>query len=128
MGIIIGILFALVGVFNLIRYTMRLKKCTEKVEATVVGFEVRSNGGELNRNMYYPIYEYKVNGESKKVVSKFGKTGKMFEKNEKVELRYNPDNITEYCVPADKTAYAISYGFIAGGIAFALVMCLWGNK
>lgn len=117
LGLIIGIVFIIVGVSLYIRNDRLVKNCTEEVEATVVDMkqELSTDDNGLNY-MYYPIIEYVVDGNTIRATMDSGSSTPKYDLNEKITILYNPNKVKEFIVKGDKTLNMFTIIFTALGI------------
>jgi hypothetical protein len=104
-----------IGVYVLIwgiRKRKHLRKvCTEKTEGIVYEYRVKiykqrnSDNEIVEKQHYYPVFKYTVDGTTYVKQSDEASSRKRLKEGLKVTICYNPENHSEYCVPADKMAY-----------------------
>lgn len=113
MIIVIGIVFIIIGLIICVVGVRKQKKCTEVTEGKIVDIarEVRSGdsnksytggiqigrvsiGSEPREIYLYPIYEYKVNGNTYVEKSTTNSNGAVI--GQTVEIHYNPNNPRDF--------------------------------
>ena len=98
--------------------------CTEETTATVINVRTkRILSSDVNSNTYYFTYRYVVDGEIVEQESGTGSSVRCFENGDKVKLYYNPKQIRQIYIPADKTS-SVGSIFKFMGIMFACVCVL----
>ena len=117
LGIIVGVIFIVVGVFMYIKNNYLVKNCTVEAVATVVDmkqeFSTDDTGGSY---MYYPIIEYEANGNTVRVVTDNGSSTPQYNINDKINILYNPNKTKEYIVKGDKSSNIFSIVFMVLGV------------
>lgn len=114
--------------FFMLRYSLKLKKklrqrkedCSVATKGTIVKVIKKYNrlGDSTSRHIYIPVYEYMANGEQITVKSEYGSFSfKTYQVGMQAELYYNPQNPTEFYVPADN-ADSIQIRLFGGGLLF----------
>ena len=121
--IIVGILFAAIGIFLFISGKNQEKRCTVETVGTVIeiieDISTDSDGDETHS--YYPVIEYKVGD---KIISKKSSTGSnpsKYHVNDKIAILYNPDKIDEYIIKGDKTSNILGIAFAVAGSIVAII-------
>ena len=115
--ILVGIIFLGVGCFMFFKNSNLQKVCTEETEATVVDIKEEMNTDENGLSyMYYPVIEYDANGEKIRVTMSSGSSTPQYNKNDKVSVLYNPNNVNEYIVKGEKTTGIMSIVFMVLGV------------
>ena len=111
----------------------RMKKLSEysiTAEATVIAMEqhasnsVRVRASTNFTPMYYPTFQYTVNGRVYTQPSRAGTTGKFFNVGDKVKVRVDPGDNSKY-VLADNPGFKLATGIlwaIAGFFTVATII------
>lgn len=123
---------ALVGALSLILLTIgtgmlstesrKHKSCTKETTARIKELKEKQTGkpGAPGSIRYYPVFEYRANGQFLRVESKVGSDRPAYQVNDEVPIFYNPDNKREFYVPGKSSARIIGAVFTAIGILIAL--------
>lgn len=115
--LIFGLIFLGLGAFLFIRNQNFVKNCTVETEATIVDIkEEFSSDGDGASYSYYPIYEYKVGEEVKRVKSSSSSSVSKYNIGDKVTIFYNPNKTTEFIVKGEKSSSIFSIVFIVLGV------------
>ena len=96
-GIAFGVFFIIVGIAVLLFQNNKKNKCTETTTATVVDL-IRKKTSSSHRT-FAPVFEYNVNGQTVRVTSSYSTRHIKHNIEDKVELKYNPNNVNEFYVP-----------------------------
>lgn len=118
--------------FFMLRFSLKLKKklrrkkedCSIAAKGTIVKVIKKyvRNSDPRRKHIYYPVYEYMVNGEQITVKSEYG-TYTACQVGTQVELYYNPHNPTEIYVPADN-ADTVQISLFWGGLLFLFMVAV----
>ena len=117
-GIILGIVAVLVGIFILISNFNSKKTQIAETTATVIRIdsEVKTDTDGFDTRWYYPVVEYTVN--EKKYETRLSNSGSTnsteYKEGQEVAIQYNPDKPEELSKKGDN-------GGIFGGIFFIVV-------
>lgn len=130
--LILGVVFMGLGIGFKSVIDKKAAVCTARTEAVVteINREVNLSAGGDSYRSWFPVFSYRANGEEITVRSKIGKEKKVFEAGQKVELYYNPDNVTEYYVPKENASVfprifiGVGGTFVVLGILSFLLMRL----
>ena len=114
---LIGILFIAVGAFLFVRNNDLVKKCTEETEATVIGMdqELSTDSDNNNTYMFYPILEYKVDGEIVQSKMIDGSNTPDYKLGDKITILFNPKKTSEFIIKGDISSSIMSYVFMGIG-------------
>lgn len=116
-GVLVGIIFLIVGVFMYFQNQRLAKVCTEEALATVVNMKEEMDSTEDGiRYIYYPIIEYKAKGETVRVTMSSGSNTPSYSINDTLTILYNPNKTKEFIVKGDKMSNIFSYVFIGLGV------------
>ncbi len=101
--------FLAIGVYTIISYLLRKRRCTEEVDGMVVEFE---DSRKLNSSAKYTIFQYYVDGITYTQRSKIGSSNNKYRIDEEVTIYYNPTNPNEYIVKNDRSElwFGVVYG------------------
>ena len=116
---IMGTIFITIATILRIRLKKQRKCCTRKVKAVVTEMKrlTASSNYSTPTTAWFPVYKYYIGkGQYIEVQSNFGQDKQIFHDLQEVDLFYNPDNCTEYYVPAENVGYMQTVMFIVGGI------------
>ena len=117
MPLLVGIIFLGVGVFLYFNNQNLIKRCTEEVSATIVDIkEELSTDSDGSTYLYYPIYEYKVGEDVKRVKSSKSSSISTNSIGDKVTILYNPNKTTEFIVKGEKSSSIFSIVFMVLGV------------
>ena len=118
--------FCITGGMNDNEESSRLKKvCTEEAQAVVIDFHVTGNvywddDKEIDKRVYYPLFEYSVNNETYRKQSSTGENVKRVAVGGSMAILYDPANPDDYYVPAG--AYASKGGTSVIGFGIFLIV------
>ena len=104
----------------------RLKTvCTVEAQAVVIDFHVTGSvywddDKEVDKRVFYPIFEYGANNETYRQQSSVGENIKRVALGESITILYDPANPNDYYVPAG--AYASKGGTLVLGFGIFLVV------
>ncbi|HHX09606.1 MAG TPA: DUF3592 domain-containing protein [Chloroflexi bacterium] len=93
---IVGLIFVLISVINLIRRAIKSKRCTARTTAVVTDIKEKVvTRNDIESREYIPTISYKVNG--KDYSREFTKVylGDTYKVGQSVEIMYNPDKPSE---------------------------------
>ena len=117
LGIIVGILFLVVGVFMYFKNNNLIKNCTVEAIATVVDMKQElSTDSDDASYLYYPIIEYKAGANTIRVTMDSGSSTPRYNINDKITVLYNPNNTKEFIVKGEKGSNIFSIVFIILGV------------
>ena len=116
-GIIVGIIFIIVGAFLFLKNNNLVKNCTEEIEATVVDMkqDFSTDDGDASY-IYYPIIEYKANENNVRVTMDSGSNTPAYNIGDKITILYNPNKVKEFIVKGNKSSNIISIIFMVIGV------------
>lgn len=121
-GIVVGIICVVIGIFILISFFKAQKTQTAETIATIirVDSELETDTDGFDTRYYYPVVEYTVNNQKYEIrLPDSGTTNStIYKKGDTVEITYNPDNPNEISKKGSKGGLIGGIFFIAfGGIA-----------
>jgi len=132
LGIILGIVFLVVGVFLYFKNSNLVKNCTVETVATVVDMKQELSTDEDGTSyMYYPIIEYKVNDDTVRVVVSSGSSTPAYNIGEEISVLYNPNKKKEFIVKGDNSSNIFSIAFMVIGVlvtGYGIKMALGKNQ
>lgn len=102
--------------------------CTMRTNATVVNnrkeYMARRKNEDIPMQTYCPVFSFYVNGEEKEVIYDNGLPRPM-EVGSSIELRYNPKNPEEFCIPDGEAARLVK---VVPVIFFSIgiLICIFG--
>lgn len=120
---LIGAIFLCVGIIVQSNVKKLEQRCTARTEGVVVEMIAKEKYDEDTRStsyMWYPVFEYTVEGETLTQYSHYGTNPPMFYEGEIIEMYYNPDKINEYFVPGQNVQMVFSIFIIIGGVFFGI--------
>jgi len=132
LGIILGIVFLVVGVFLYFKNSNLVKNCTVETVATVVDMKQELSTDEDGTSyIYYPIIEYKVNDDTVRVVVSSGSSTPAYNIGEEISVLYNPNKKKEFIVKGDNSSNIFSIAFMVIGVlvtGYGIKMALGKNQ
>lgn len=122
--IIFGIVFAIIGIFVIIKGNEQAKRCTEETVGIVIDIKEELSTDDDGRTIYtyYPVIQYTVGDRTITKKSSSGSSSMAYNLNDKVDILYNPNKVEEYIIKGDKTSNIIGIVFIVLGI----IVCIAG--
>lgn len=122
--ILIGGVFAVLGLYFAKADEKLESRCTVSVQAEVKSYKYSSDGLES------PVYEYEYNGKTHSFSNNAYSDHPPYEVGDMAEIRINPDKPQEAFVPGDKTSGMVSkmftiVGFSLIGVALIVVIVFW---
>ena len=116
--ILIPGIFILAGAWGIIKMILNRKKCTEYVEAEVIGINVsRDSDGSVSR---YHVFGYSFGGNDYRSESSLSSSFCRFHAGDRVELYVDPDNPEDFYCPKETIHKVILYLIFCGVGAFFL--------
>ena len=122
-----GIILGIIGIVVLVNGKAVAKRCTAEATGTVVEIVEEENFNDEENRMeytYYPVIEYKANGETITKKSSTGVSENTYKENDKIEIMYNPKDVEEYIIKGDNSSNMIGIIMIVVGA----VITLFGTK
>ena len=118
--ILVGLVAIGFGVYMLVDGYKLFERCTEETFATVVQIDKEDQYDEDfgTKEYYYPVIEYKVNGEVYSGKSSSGFNAGKYKVGQQIKIFYNPNSIEEFIISKDKTSGVLGVLSIVGGIVF----------
>lgn len=110
--LLVGIIFASLGMLFINNDKKLKEQCTESVQAEVVSFKYSQDG------LASPVYEYEYNGTIHSFSNNSYSSSPLHGVGEKTELMINPDNPRQVYVPGDTVG---SIGKIFAFMGFLLI-------
>ena len=127
--IIIAVICFAIAVMSIRKNANLNKHCTAEVEGVIADVIVEtdtgvdSDGGEITTTSYTPVYEYTVNGETKRMRGQFSDTGKTKHKaGTQVTVLYNPDNPDEYMIKGSTTRQTVGMSIFLFVVGIILIL------
>lgn len=124
---VFGLIFFIIGICVLIQPKLKAKRCTESVTAEVIeNIKVRSHYNNDNNHgthsvTYRPVFEFEHNGQHYNIKSNTSSNPPVFEVGEKVELKINPNDPTDFYAPSDHTFTLVGLIFFGIGLIFTII-------
>lgn len=124
---VFGLIFFIIGICVLIQPKLKAKRCTESVTAEVIeNIKVRSHYNNDNNHgthsvTYRPVFEFEHNGQHYNIKSNTSSNPPVFEVGEKVELKINPNDPTDFYAPSDSTFTLVGLIFVGIGLIFTII-------
>lgn len=120
--IIVGLLFAVVGIIIIVSSKAKSKRCTETVMAEVVdNITSVSYTDKRPSTTYKPVFSFTYDGKSYQFNSNTSANPPVFQVGEIVELKVNPDNPADFYAEKDKVTKILSMAFTAIGVLLTIV-------
>lgn len=126
--IIFSVIFIAVGSIVMMYPKIKSHKCTETVTAEVVDnlsdISHHSSGRKHYSNssvVYRPVFAFTYEGKDYHIESHTASNPPAFDVGERVELKIDPDDPTNFYAPSDKTTSIIGIIFIAMGSIFLIM-------
>lgn len=126
-------LIALLGLLSLILLTVgtgilsgeskKHRQYTQEATARIKELKEKKSGkpGAPGSVRYYPVYEYRANGQFLRVESKIGTDKPSCRVGDEVKIFYNPDSKRDFYIPGSTTALFIGSLFTLLGIIVVLL-------
>ena len=119
--IIVGLLFAAVGIYILKSGEDKVKRCTVEAVGTVVEIQEETTTDSDGTSItYHPVLSYKVEGKTIKSKSPVGTSNKKYNVNENVDILYNPNKPEEFIIKGDKSLNIMGIIFVILGTLCAV--------
>lgn len=127
------IIVSLLGLLSLILLTIgtgmisteskKHKQYTQETTARVKELKEKKNGkpGKPGAIRYYPVFEYRANGQFLRVESKVGSDKPAYKVGEEVKICYNPDSKRDFYIPGNTTAVTVGSAFTVLGIIAVMI-------
>ena len=127
--IIIAVICFAIAVMSIRQNVSLGRKCTAEVEGIIAEVIVEtdtgvdSDGGEVTTISYTPVYEYTVNGETRRMRDQISDTGKTKHKaGARVIVLYNPDNPDEYMIKGATTRRTVGMSIFLFAVGIILIL------
>ncbi len=125
-----GLLFAGIGIGMHMNNQKLLKICTRQTQGLVcdVVRDVSESGSGDDRStsvMFYPVFQYEVDGRVVTKKSSIGTGRPRFSQGDAVTVFYNPDKVEQHYIKEDRSSSRAGIVFAAAGaliIVLALVL------
>ncbi len=127
------IVISLLGLLSLILLTIgsgmlsteskKHKQYTQETTARVRELKKKTSGkpGKPGSVRYYPVFEYRANGQFLRVESKIGSDKPAYQAGDEVKICYNPDSRRDFYIPGSTAAITIGSVFTVLGIIAVMV-------
>lgn len=118
-----AVIFGAIGICIGKSNRKKLRTCTVKTIAKVVGIERRvvSGNDSLGGVSYHPIFEYHTGNVCFKETCVWGNNPSHYQVGQEVVLCYNPDKPTAYLIENDKTSKVLNVVFTCVGALFLIL-------
>ena len=127
----IGALFFALSHFFYTSIQRKQKDCVISALATIVEIQQvtsSATGDGIPTTSWYPVYEYTVGEQTIRKRSAFGFTKDKYYVGQRVEIKYNPQNMNEFYNPSDqsrKMIVAFQWIGIALMVMGVIALVLW---
>lgn len=101
--LIVGIVFVLIGIFNIVKGSKMKSKCTQSTSARIVdiekSYDTSDDDGPGGQYTYTPIFEFSANGTIiRKSGGLYSNNKRKYNIGDAAEVKYNPENPNEFIV------------------------------
>lgn len=124
------ILLALLGLFSLIFLTIgsgmlsgetrKHKEYTGEAIAKVKELK-KKDMGKPGTARYYPVFEYRANGQFLRVESKVGSDKPPYREGDEVKIFFNPESRRDFYIPGNSSSKIIGSVFTIIGIVLVII-------
>ena len=120
---LLGLIFLTVGTGMLSTESKKHKQYTQETTARIKEMKEKQSGksGKPGSVRYYPVFEYRANGQFLRVESKVGSDKPSWKVGDEVKIFYNPDSKRDYYIPGNTTALIIGSVFTILGIVVVII-------
>lgn len=127
---LLGLIFLVLGSGMLSTESKKHKGCTQETTARVRELKEKQSGkpGKPGSVRYYPVFEYRANGQLIREESKIGSDKPVYKAGDEVKIFYNPDNKREFYISDSKSASVIGSVFTILGISAVLAIAVITTK
>lgn len=124
------ILIAFLGLFSLIFLTIgtgilsnETKKHREYTKETTARVKElkKKDTGKPGSARYYPVFEYRANGQFLRVESRVGSDKPPYKEGDEVKIFYNPESRRDFYIPGSNSSNITGIVFTVIGILLVLV-------
>lgn len=125
----LGIIFLTVSFLVFCIENKKQKRCSAKTVGRIVNYryvKTTSIDDTDSHGLWYPVFEYFVNGVVIRKQSNFGKDRKTFEIGAPVQIFYDPDNPETYYIGEIRDAHIIFVSFLFVGIGLITAAVIIG--
>ena len=119
--ILIGVIFAGVGVYMLKQSDDLSERCTQEAIGTVVGVDEQLNDSSTSiEYTYYPVVQYTVGDHQITKEYSTGSGAPKYHEGQQINIMYDPQNEEDYVIVGDNNANFLGIIFTAIGIFVAV--------
>lgn len=120
---LICLIFLTIGTALLSGDSQKRKKYTGEATARVKELKKKQTGkpGTPGSIRYYPVFEYRANGQFIRTESKVGSDKPPYKEGDELTIYFNPDARHEFYIPGSKSVRILGTVLTAIGILLAVV-------
>lgn len=121
---LVCLIFLTVGTGMLSSESKKRKNYTQETTARVKELKKKQVGkpGAPGSVRYYPVFEYRANGQFVRVESKVGSDKPKYKEGDEVRIFYDPDSKKNFYIPDSKSASVIGTILTVIGIILAIAV------
>lgn len=119
---LVCLIFLTVGTGMLSTESKKKKNYTQETTARIKELKKKQVGkpGAPGSVRYYPVFEYRANGQFVRVESKVGSDKPKYGEGEEVRIFYDPDSKKDFYIPGSKSASVIGSVLTVIGVILAV--------
>lgn len=119
---LVCLIFLTVGTGMLSTESKKKKNYTQETTARIKELKKKQVGkpGAPGSVRYYPVFEYRANGQFVRVESKVGSDKPKYREGEEVRIFYDPDSKKDFYIPGSKSASVIGSVLTVIGVILAV--------
>lgn len=121
---LVCLIFLTVGTGMLSSESKKRKNYTQETTARVKELKKKQVGkpGAPGSVRYYPVFEYRANGQFVRVESKVGSDKPKYKEGDEIRIFYDPDSKKNFYIPDSKSASVIGTVLTVIGIILAIAV------
>lgn len=122
----LSLIFLMIGSSLVSKESKKKKEYTAKTTARVKELKEKQIGkpGTPGSIRYYPVYEYRANGQFIRVESTIGTDKPTVKAGDEIEIFYHPERKKEFYIPGSKAPTVVGSVFTILGIITAIAALL----
>lgn len=119
---LVCLIFLIIGTGMLSGESKKRKNYTQETTARIKELKKKQVGkpGAPGSVRYYPVFEYRANGQFVRVESKVGSDKPKYKEGDEVRIFYDPDTKKDFYIPGSKSATVIGTVLTVIGIILAI--------
>lgn len=119
---LVCLIFLTIGTGMLSTESKKRKHYTQETTARIKELRKKQVGkpGAPGSVRYYPVFEYRANGQFVRVESKVGSDKPKYKEGDEVRIFYDPDSKKDFYIPGSKSATVIGIVLTVIGIILAI--------